>query len=324
MQGQHRQMTRRMSMAKRGSLVIGPAVSVLIASTRRSIIGVLLKIFVPANQKGGVGKSFIAAQFSFYLAQGGKRVLQLDLDHQGNSSAPLVRSGLAAVAPFCASEVLIGVARAVPEAPFVVVPGDMMLSTLERQPERHNDFVANLQDFLSEVADRFDVCVIDTNPNPDIRYAAALIVADYVVSPVELNQEALDGIGALFHHPRYGIYKIKKLMNPGLSMIGILPNMVEATHFQRTNLTELVKAYHELLIALPGEAVKYAFIPARTAIAEAQAAGVPLWNLRTSVPPAQAGKIDPLAMPVRTSAREAWREIRPVFAELERRMGLEG
>jgi hypothetical protein len=40
------------------------------------------------------------------------------------------------------------------------------------------------------------------------------------------------------------------------------------------------------------------------------------------VPQAQAGKIDPLAMPVRTAAREAWREIRPVFAELERRMGL--
>ena len=281
-----------------------------------------MKTLVLANQKGGVGKSAIASQLAFFFAYRGKRVLHLDLDHQCNSSSVIIKSGLAVAAGCSASEVLAGGVVEVPDAVFVVVAGDTMLSGLERQPERHNAFVAALRDFLHEVAVRFDVCIIDTNPNPDIRYAAALIVADFLLSPVELNQEAIDGIAALLHHPRYGVLKIIRVMNPGLKVIGILPNMVEATPFQRSNLAQLVAAHSKLLIALPGEADRYAFVPTRTAIAEAQACGVPLWQLRHAVPAGQTGRVDPQSMQLRTAAREAWREVRPVFEEIERRMGL--
>ena len=47
----------------------------------------------------------------------------------------------------------------------------------------------------------FDVCVIDTNPNPDIRLIAALASADFVLSPIQLNQEAIDGVRALLQSP---------------------------------------------------------------------------------------------------------------------------
>lgn len=281
-----------------------------------------MKTLVVANQKGGVGKSAIAAQFSFYLAYCGQRVLHLDLDHQQNSSTPIIKSGRACAASFSTSDLLAGVPADLPDAAFVVVAGDAVLSSLERQPERHNDFVTALRAFLDAVSDRFDVCVVDTNPNPDIRYAAALITGDFVLSPVELNQEAIDGIAALLNHPRYGFHKIKKVMNPRLELIGILPNMVEATPFQRANFAQLVGAFSQLLISLPGEVARFAFIPTRTAIAEAQAAGVPLWLLRQAVPQAQSGTVDPESMPVRSAAREAWREVRPVFEEVARRMGI--
>lgn len=277
-----------------------------------------MKTMALANQKGGVGKSFVATQLAFFLAERGKRVLHLDLDHQRNSSVPLIKSGLARLAEFSASDVLQGAATAVIEHPFVVVTGDVRLSGLERQPEHHNGYVANLRDFLKVVGAQFDVCVIDTNPNPDIRYAAALICADCVLSPVQLNQEALDGIASLLRHPRYGVHKVRDLLNPKLDLIGLLPNMVEATPFQRANLTQLLRAHPQLLMHLPVEPVRYAFIPTRTAIAEAQAAGVPLWQLRHAVVAGQAKA--GAAGSVRTAAREAWREVRPVFEELERRI----
>lgn len=281
-----------------------------------------MKTLVLANQKGGVGKSFLATQLSYYLVQRGRRVLHLDLDHQGNSSQPLIKGGWARVASFAASDLLGGTVAGLPDGELVVVAGDVALSGLERQPEHHNGYVNRLGQFLVDASPRFDVCVVDTNPNPDVRYAAALIVADFVVSPVELNQEAIVGIVALLEHPRYGFDRIKAKLNPRLELIGILPNMVEATPFQRANFAALVARHAHLLIRLAGEEQRFAFIPARTAIAEAQAAGVPVWQLRQALPASDVGRVDPLSMPVRTAAREAWREIRPVFEEIERRMGL--
>lgn len=295
----------------------------------RTSIGDDVKTLVLANQKGGVGKSAVVTQFAFHLAHRGLRVLVVDLDHQKNATTPLTKSGLVKLASFTASALLAGEGVNLPEGAFVLVAGDAALSGLERQPERHNGFVAALQAFLESAADRFDVCVVDTNPNPDIRYAAALITADFLLSPIELNQEAIDGIASLLAHPRYGFHKIRQIMNPRLILIGILPNLVEATQFQRENLAQLVASYAQLLIAMPGDGgQRYAFIATRTAVAEAQAAGVPLWALRGAAVSVQseatAARGTAPAPPVRSAARDAWREVRPVFEEIARRMGLGG
>jgi chromosome partitioning protein len=281
-----------------------------------------LKTLILASEKGGVGKSAVGCQLAFYFAHAGLRVLYLDFDHQMNSTRPIAKSGKAAIASFSTSELLAGSASAVPDHTFVLIEGDEVLSTLERQPDRHNVFVNALKVFLDNLNSRFDVCMIDTNPNPDIRYAAAMITADFVLSPIELNQEAIDGIGALLHHKRYGYHKIKQVLNAKLELLGILPNMVEATPFQKQNFAQLVASFSHLLIPLRGQPGQFAFIPARTAIAEAQAAGVPLWQLRQAVPIEEVGKVAPEAMPVRSAAREAWKMVKPSFDEIAARMGL--
>lgn len=286
----------------------------------------LMKVLVLANQKGGVGKSAVGCQYAFYLNRIlSKRILYVDFDHQMNSTKTLKSSGMVSVAGFTASQLLAGQASALPDGDFVLVEGDDVLSSLERQPAEHNNYVNALKQFLEKHADRFDVCVIDTNPNPDIRYAAALVNGDFILSPLELNQEAIDGIGSLLSHKRYGYRKIKEVVNPKLELIGILPNKVEPTPFQKGNFEQLAaSSYSRLLIPLEVKGKKgFAFIPTRTAIAEAQAAGCPLWQLRQAVPEDQKGKIDPASMPVRTSARDAWREIKPTFEVITKRMGIE-
>ena len=280
-----------------------------------------MKTLVLANRKGGVGTTAAACQLSFYLQHGGRRVLLLDFDHQCNSSRCLAKYGKTATAGFSASRLLAGQEGPLPAGTLVVVPADDELSALERQPERHNAFANALKDFLHAVADRFDICVIDTNPNPDIRYAAALVNADFLLSPIELKQEAIDGIGALLHHGRYGVYRVQRALNPRLEFLGILPNKVESNPFQRANLRQLVGVYPSLLIPVVRDGVAgYGYIPNRTAIAEAQAAGVPLWMLRQAAPAGRQGEAG--AMPVRSAARDAWREIRPTFEAIARRMGL--
>ncbi len=267
-----------------------------------------MKTAVLANQKGGVGKSAVLTQLAHYLAILLKlRVLVLDFDHQKNATKPLSKNDRVTVAGFTTSQLLLGQASAagLPEGAFVLVPGDDVLSTLERQPDKHNAIANSLKTFLEEAAGHFDVCLIDTNPNPDIRYAAALITSNFVLSPIQLNQEAIDGIGSLLNHQRYGYRKIKQAINPGLELIGILPNMVEPTPFQRGNFKQLAEAFAQLLIVIDEKTRQFAFLPKRSAIAEAQAEGAFLADIK------------------KTAAREAWREIKPSFDVIAQRMNIE-
>ncbi|MDH3461088.1 MAG: ParA family protein [Burkholderiaceae bacterium] len=257
-----------------------------------------MKTLVLANQKGGVGKSAVATLLAHYFAQHGQRVLAIDFDHQGNFSKPLRTSQRAAVATFTADMLMTGNVPALPHSHFMLVPSDRALLGLERQPTQHTPFARSLRAFLAAADAQFDVCVIDTNPNPDIRLIAALASADFVLSPIQLNQEALDGVTALLNHERVGIRKIKAILNPKLQLIGLLPTMVEATPFQKANFVQVIQHYSTLMIPIDSQPGNFARIPRRSAIAEAQANGEVLWEMK------------------KTAAREAWKETEPSIARI--------
>jgi chromosome partitioning protein len=252
-----------------------------------------MKTLVLCNQKGGVGKSAVATLLAHHLAHRGRRVLAIDLDHQGNFSKPLRMSGRVTASAFTSDALMTGAAPALPQRPFVLVPGDRALLGLERQPALHTPFARHFRSFLAAVNDAFDVCVVDTNPNPDIRVIAALASADFVLSPIQLNQEAMDGVSGLLNHDRVGLRKIKAVLNSKLSLIGLLPTLVEPTPFQKANFLQVVQQYHPLMIRIGDGPGAFASIPRRSCIAEAQAAGEVLWEMK------------------KTAARDAWREIEP-------------
>jgi chromosome partitioning protein len=255
-----------------------------------------MKTLVLANQKGGTGKSAVATQLALYLQRLSRKVVIVDLDHQQNTSAPLRLNPQVTVAPWSATTIFESAPPpALPAAPIVLVPGDDRLSTLERRPDDHNAFASRFRAAL-KAWNATDVCIVDTNPNPDIRYAAALISADYVLAPIQLNQEAIAGIAGLLGHRRYGIGQIQATLNPRLKFLGILPNMVEATPFQQNNLRDLVTQFGGRLLSRDeGGIRRFGRIQKRSIIAEAQAAGMFVADM---------GK---------TSARETWRELKPVF-----------
>lgn len=257
-----------------------------------------MKTLVLANQKGGVGKSAVATLLAHHLVRQKQRVLAIDLDHQGNFAQALQLSKRAVVAPLTADRLLTSAGARVPAEPFVLVPASDALMGLERQPTQHTPFAQAFRDFLASVQRQFDVCVVDTNPNPDIRVIAALASADYLLSPIQLNQEAIDGVRALLHHPRVGFHKIKAVLNPRLTLLGLLPVLVEPTPFQKGNFVGLIERHRSLLIPLSDRVGDFARIPRRSAIAEAQAEGLVLWEMK------------------KTAARDAWAEIEPTIRHI--------
>lgn len=257
-----------------------------------------MKKLVLANQKGGVGKSAIVTQLAYYFSELGLRVLVIDIDHQGNSSKAIAKSGLATVSKLTSEMLLLKKVDAVEKQPFVLIPASNELKKLEKQGELHNTYANNLKAFFDSVNDQFDICIIDTNPNPDIRLISALVTSDFVLSPIQLNQEALDGIGAL----KRDITAIQQKINKNLVFIGILPNIVEPTPFQRENFAQLSAHYSDLMIRLDNGTI--AAIQKRSAIAEAQANCQPFWKIAKS------------------TGRSTWTEVKPVFEQIKKVMGV--
>ena len=265
-----------------------------------------MKILALANQKGGVGKSAICTQLAYHAAlKKDLRVLVVDLDHQNNTGKAMMMGGKADVASFSSSQLLCSRPDLHVQTGFVVVPASdaQELRDLEKSEARHSEFATNLKRNLKQWSDSFDLCLIDTNPSPDIRQLSALVVATHVLSPVEMAIESIDGIAALLADKEIGIKRIQATVNPGMKLIGILPNKVDPTPFQKENFKQLVQHYSELLISMEGGG--FAAIKKSTAIVEAQAVGLPVWELK------------------KTSARDAYRMVESVFEKILADIGLQ-
>ena len=264
-----------------------------------------MKILTIANEKGGVGKTFLSTQFAFYCALKFRlRVAVIDLDQQANASRCLATRGLAVKANIPSTDLLLG--SELPGAytdRFVYFAADDRLSALEKQGDAmHGVFVDNLLAALKQLESSFDLVIIDTNPNPDIRSNAGLLVCTHLLSPIQLTKEPIDGIERLFNR----INDISTL-NPNLpsGFLGMLPNQVESGNFQIENGKQLIATFGKLLLAVNevkpmfyrdenGQILAkkeadgavsftkvstYGAIKRHAGIAEAQALGCPIWEM---------------------------------------------
>jgi chromosome partitioning protein len=265
-----------------------------------------MKTLVITSEKGGVGKTAVTTQLALYVATRLKmRVLVLDFDSQNNATNALTRGGEAALAPFTGYDVFLGNAGAVPDSPFVLIPeGNRKTLNLESQPEHHGAYANNVVDFLDSAAPKFDLCLIDTNPSPDIRKTIALVVANYLLVPIALTQESIEGVKALLYSEPYGYEHIKRTYNAGLELIGIMPVMVETTPIQRRLLQDLTENEGTKSLLLNDKGVPLGVLK-RQAIQEAQELGAFIGDLDKS------------------STREAWRGLKFTFDAVVRELKLQ-
>lgn len=155
--------------------------------------------YTVALSKGGSTKTTTAAEVVACLARAGRRVLAIDLDHQGTLSQRLGVTDETEV-PGTAADVLTGEAdagQAVVPSPSVpgahVLVGTYALNGLETRPE----VVTSLRDHLPEVAEQWDDVVIDTPPGQGLVTLAALAAADVVIAAVATEGEAYDQVARL-------------------------------------------------------------------------------------------------------------------------------
>lgn len=240
-----------------------------------------MKTLVLANRQSA-GKTTISILLAHHLVRNQHRVLAIDLDQRGHFGAALQRSGGVTIAPFLSESMFTGKATSTPAERFVLVPAGPGLAGLEPDEGRHSLFANNARRFLQSLTAQFDVCIIDTHPDPDIRLMSALASANQVLCPIQANQEATKGIYDLLNHPRAGLKIMKPALNPGLQLIGVLPNLLEKTPYQRANLTETISCYQALLFK--GGDGRFTGLKRNDVISQVQATGKVPWEMAGAEP----------------------------------------
>ena len=124
------------------------------------------------------------------------------------------------------------------------IPADINLANSETLMSTALSRETILRRILSEdnVKD-YDFIIIDCLPSLSTLLINALTAADKVLIPVQTQKFSLDGLQALDN-----LYQqIKGAINPKLSMLGVLPTMVDRTNVSRESLAELNEKYGEMV-----------------------------------------------------------------------------
>lgn len=194
------------------------------------------KVLAISNQKGGVGKSTTAASLGFGLARQGKRVLLIDNDPQGSLTASLgyqqpdklpvtletIMRKIIEDKQFSTGEGILQHDEGVD-----LLPANIELSGLELLLVNTMSRETILREYINTVRNIYDYIIIDCMPSLGMLTINALAAADSVIIPVQAQFLSIKGLEQLLRT----IFKVRKQINPGLMIDGILLTMVD----NRTN-----------------------------------------------------------------------------------------
>ena len=235
------------------------------------------RVFVVANQKGGVGKTTSTVNVAAALAQLGQRVLVIDLDPQGNASTALGvehRRGVPSTYDALVDGVpLADVVSASPEGESLwVVPATIDLAGAEielvsvvaregrlRKAIHGHPWVGAAADVGEE---RFDYVFVDCPPSLGLLTLNALVAGDEMLIPIQAEYYALEGLGQLLET----VEMVRAHLNQGLDVSTILVTMYDARTRLASGVAEEVREHF-------GERVLRTTIPRSVRVSEAPSYG---------------------------------------------------
>ena len=226
------------------------------------------RIFVIANQKGGVGKTSVAVNLSASMAHYGRRVLLVDLDPQGNAT-----TGSGVDKSACENTVygvllgehLLGPAIVKCEGNYDIVPSNRDLAGAEVELIGVERREFRLRDALREGAGDYDFVVIDCPPALNMLTVNGFTAADAVIIPMQCEYYALEGLSDLVGTLR----KVKQNLNPGIEIEALVRTMYDPRSTLTQQVSDELKKHY-------GDKVFDTVIPRNIRIAEAPSFGKPV------------------------------------------------
>ncbi|WP_246160722.1 ParA family protein [Nocardioides humilatus] len=235
------------------------------------------RIFVVANQKGGVGKTTSTVNIAAALTELGQRVLVIDLDPQGNASTALNiehRQGTPGT-----YEVLVeglSIEEAIKSCPdcegLDCVPATIdlagaeieLVSVVAREGRLKKAILAHPKVGTAAEAgeDRYDYVLIDCPPSLGLLTLNALVAGVEMMIPIQAEYYALEGLGQLLST----VDMVRAHLNPELAVSTIVLTMYDARTRLAAGVAQEVREHF-------GDQVLKTAIPRSVRVSEAPSYG---------------------------------------------------
>lgn len=217
-----------------------------------------------ANQKGGVGKTSIAAHLACFAHETDRRVLLVDLDQQGSATFLCAGDGNKhrtnqgtaldlwddGIEKLNIQESLFG---------FDYLQASQELDAVDDDLDDAVRALRKLDDY------GYDVIVIDCPPAPGVRQIAPLLVADRQVVPITADALGTQGlVGVLMQHQTQILPR-----NPGLDL-RVIVNLHKAVSGTQKAVIEQLRTYL-------GPKLLEAVLTDRELVKQALRSGKPVW-----------------------------------------------
>ena len=191
----------------------------------------MVKVLTVKVSKGGVGKTTIACHLGHSLALHGKKVLLVDLDAQNSLSKILARNIVENENSFSSADYLVNnyddpkeiIHEVSDNFHFMKSHRGLSVAIESLQDSAEASYLKSLRERLRRDYSDFDYIILDMGYGvADDLTRMSYIAADMILAPVELNNEAIDGLGV-------ALDDIEELRDDGLlNLVGpeilIIPN----------------------------------------------------------------------------------------------------